>query len=64
MLKSEAEQMIRRTLEESGGAEMTDEQVALMAQIIMKIAGRMIEEAFSSSAQRQNSGGKPNFFTS
>lgn len=62
MMKSEAEQMIRRTLEDEGG-EMTDEEISRLAQIIMKICGRMIEEAFS-SWRPSNPGGKPNFFTS
>ena len=57
MLKSEAEQMIRRTLEETG-AEMSDEEISLMAQVILKICGRMIEEALSTFRP----GSKASFF--
>lgn len=61
MLKTEAENMIRRTLEESQPpVELSEEQITFFANIIMKIAGRMIEEALSS--WRPSSGGKPTFF--
>lgn len=63
MLKTEAEQMIRRTLEESEPPyEMSEEQISAMAQIIMKICGRMIEEAIS-SWKPNTQGGKPTFFS-
>lgn len=62
MLKSEAEQMIRRTVDEAGVVELTDEQIALVAQIIMKLTSRMIEDALSNASRP--SGGKPNFFSS
>jgi hypothetical protein len=62
MLKSEAEQMIRRVLEDNPGYEMTEEQIAVMAQIIVKIAGRMIEEAVST--MRSGQPGKPSQFFS
>ena len=61
MLKSEAEGMIRRSLEEHGG-QFTDEQIKALAEVIMKICGRMIEEALA-SWRPGVPGSKPSFFT-
>lgn len=61
MLKSEAENMIRRVLEETG-AQFTDEQVLALAQAIMKISGRIVEEAFASFRPGVQ-GSRPSFFT-
>lgn len=61
MLKSEAELMIRRSLEENE-AQLTEEQIKALAEVIMKIAGRMIEEALS-SWRPGVPGSKPTFFT-
>ena len=61
MLKSEAEGMIRRALEENQ-AQLTDEQIQALAQVIMKICGRMIEEALS-SWRPGVPGSRPSFFT-
>ena len=61
MLKSEAELMIRRVAEETG-VEFTDEQIAALALIVLKIAGRMIEEAFT-SMQTSKPGQKPQWYT-
>lgn len=46
MLKSEAEDAIRRLAEETG-AQFTEEQVQTLARAITKICERMIEEALS-----------------
>lgn len=61
MLKSEAELMVRRVAEETN-VEFSDEQVAALALIVVKIAGRMIEEAFASMSNKPG-GGKQQFFT-
>ena len=61
MLKGEAELMIRRSLEENE-AELTDEQIKALAEVIMKIAGRMIEEALA-TWRPGVPGSKPTFFT-
>ena len=61
MLKTEAENAVRRIMEETG-AQFTDEQISALVQMIIKICGRMMEEALSS--WRPNvPGSKPNFFT-
>ena len=61
MLKTEAENFVRSTMEETG-AQFTDEQIEAMVITIMKICGRMIEEALSS--WRPNvPGSRPTFFT-
>jgi hypothetical protein len=61
MLKSEAEQMIRRAVEETE-AKFTEEQINCIAQIVMKITGRMIEEALA-SWRPGVPGSRPNYFT-
>lgn len=60
MLKSQAEQMIRRAMEETG-AQFTDEQVQALATVIMRIAGRLVEEAVAS--WRPKPGSRPTFFS-
>lgn len=47
MLKSEAEGMIRRVLEEYPHVQFTEEQIVVFAQIILRIGDRMIEEALA-----------------
>jgi hypothetical protein len=47
MLKSEAEQMVRRVLEEYPQVQFTDEQITVFSQIILRICDRMIEEALA-----------------
>ncbi|MBX9770236.1 MAG: hypothetical protein K2X29_02635 [Candidatus Obscuribacterales bacterium] len=61
MLKSEAEQMVLRVAEETG-ASFTPEQSEAIATAILKIAGRLIEEALS-SYKPGVPGSKPNFFS-
>lgn len=61
MLRSEAEQMVRRVAEETG-VQFTDEQVAALAMIVLKVAGRMIEEALSAYSSNKP-GNKQQFFT-
>jgi hypothetical protein len=57
MLKSEAERVIRRAMEETK-AEFTEEQIQALCQIITKIASTTVEEALSS----WKPGGKSGFF--
>jgi len=60
MLKSEAEHFVRRAMEDTG-AQFTEEQVLAISQAIMKITGRMVEEAVS-TIRPGKQGGKPSFF--
>jgi hypothetical protein len=59
MYKSEAERVVRKTLEETG-ATFTEEQIQALGKMITKIAAQIVEEAFASF--RSNSTGKPSFF--
>lgn len=61
MLKSEAETMVRRAIENTGG-QFTEEQIHALAQMVMKIAGRIVEEAFA-SYKPGVPGSRPSFFT-
>jgi hypothetical protein len=58
MFKSEAERIIRKTMEETG-AKFTEEQIQALSKIIPKMASLIVEEAFS--ARGTNSSGKPGF---
>jgi hypothetical protein len=60
MLKSDAEQILRRAAEDAG-AEFTEEQYQALAGAIMKIAGRLVEEMAAS--WRARPGSKPTFFS-
>jgi hypothetical protein len=60
MLKSEAEHILRRASEDTG-AEFSEEQYQALSIAIMKIAGRLVEEAVAS--WRPRPGSRPNFFT-
>ena len=60
MLKGEAEQMIRRSCEDSG-KQMTEEEISFLAEVILKICSRMLEEALASWSQNKP-GSRPNFF--
>jgi hypothetical protein len=62
MLKGEAEQMIRRTREEQGKEPMSEEEVSFLADIIMKIASRIVEEAVA-NWNTNKPGSKPSFFS-
>jgi hypothetical protein len=55
MLKSEAERVIRQTIEETD-AQFTEEQIEALCIIINKIAIRTVEEAFAN--WRPSGGGK------
>jgi len=59
MLKSEAERIVRRSLEETN-AQFTEEQIQALCMIVTKIASTTCEEAFAS--WRPGSGGNPKFF--
>ena len=59
MLKSEAEHVVRRALEDTG-AKFTEEQIEALCQITVKIASTIVEEALSQ--WRPSSGGRPQFF--
>lgn len=60
MMKSEAEHFVRRSMEETG-AQFTEEQVQALAYMIMKITGRMVEEAVYNIKPARKGGG-PHFF--
>ncbi|MBZ0189023.1 MAG: hypothetical protein K8F91_22450 [Candidatus Obscuribacterales bacterium] len=60
MLKSDAERIIRRSIEETG-AEFTEEQIAALSQMILKIAATMVEEALS-TFKPSGPGSRPQFF--
>lgn len=59
MLKSEAENVVRQALEETG-AQFTEEQIQAISLIVIKIAARTVEEAFAS--WRPTGGGSPKYF--
>jgi len=59
MLKSEAERVVRRAMEETG-AQFTEEQIAAISFLVIKIASTTVEEALSQ--WRPSSGGKPGSF--
>ena len=59
MLKSEAERLIRRSLEETN-AQFTEEQIQALCIIVTKIAATTVEEALAS--WRPSSGGNPKFY--
>ncbi len=59
MLKSEAERVVRRAMEETG-AQFTEEQIAAICFLVTKIASTTVEEALAQ--WRPGSGGKPQFF--
>lgn len=59
MLKSEADRVIRRALEDNN-ANFTEEQIAALSQLVVKIASTVVEEALSN--WRPGSSGKPQFF--
>ena len=61
MLKGEAEQMIRRILEEHPEVTFTDEQITVLAKLVMRISGRQIEEAFA-TFKPNTPGSRPTFF--
>lgn len=60
MLKSEAEKIFRRAMEETN-AQFSDEQVQCIVQAMLKIGGRMVEEAMASN---RSTGGnrRPGYF--
>jgi hypothetical protein len=60
MLKSDSEHIIRRAMEDTG-AEFDDKQVEALSIMVMKIAGRLVEEAVA--AWKPGRGGKPSFYT-
>lgn len=59
MLKSEAEKVVRRAIEDNG-AEFTEEQILAICQLCVKISSTIVEEALAS--WRPSGGGKPQFF--
>lgn len=60
MFKSEAEDIVRSALAETG-AQFSEEQIQAVCLIVTKIAGRIVEEAFAN--WRPSAGGNPKFFT-
>ncbi len=59
MLKSEAERVVRRAIEDTG-AQFTEEQIEAICQITVKVASTIVEEALAS--WRPSGGGRPQFF--
>lgn len=59
VLKSDAERVVRRALEETE-AQFTEEQIQALVTMITKIASRTVEEALAS--WRPGAGGRPSFF--
>ncbi|MDZ4833497.1 MAG: hypothetical protein SGJ27_06930 [Candidatus Melainabacteria bacterium] len=57
MLKSEAERVIRKALEESD-AQFTDEQITALSLIMIRITATTIEEAFA-NWKGSGGGGRP-----
>jgi hypothetical protein len=55
MLKSEAERVVRRALEETG-AQFTEEQIQALCHICTKIASTIVEEAFANSSTGKQRG--------
>ncbi len=55
MLKSEAERVVRRALEETG-AQFSEEQIEALALLVSRIATTTVEEGFAS--WRPSGGGK------
>ena len=59
MLKSEADRVVRKAMEETG-ALFTEEQIQAICMIVTTVASRTVEEAFAN--WRPNSGGRPNYY--
>jgi hypothetical protein len=55
MLKSEAERVVRRALEETG-AQFTEEQIQALCRICTKIASTIVEEAFANFSPGKQKG--------
>lgn len=60
MLRSDAELIIRRAIEDTD-AEFTEEQIQALSLIVMKIAGRLVEELAASWSGKP--GSRPMFFS-
>ncbi len=60
MLKSDAELIVRRAMEDTG-AQFTEEQIKALSLLSMRIAGRLVEEMAAS--WRSRPGSKPTFFS-
>ncbi len=58
MLKSEAERVIRKAIEESE-AEFTEEQIKALSLIMIRITNTTIEEAFANWKGSGGGGGRP-----
>ncbi len=59
MLKSDAERVIRKAIEECD-AQFTEEQIKALSQMMLKISSTIVEEAFAS--WKPGGGGRPQFF--
>lgn len=60
MLKSEAERVVRQVIEDTG-AQFTEEQIAAISQICLRVAATVVEEALA-SWRPSGGGGRPQFF--
>lgn len=61
MLKSESEHILRRSLEEAE-AELSEEQIAALSDAILKIAGKVVEEAAANFRPQRPGGSAPGYF--
>lgn len=61
MLRSEAETVMRRCMEDTK-AEFTEEQIQCLVTAILKIGGRMVEEALASSSRGSQGGRRQGYF--
>lgn len=60
MLKSEAERIIKRVSEETN-AQFTEEQMAALSEIIIRVASTIVEEALATYSPGKP-GSRPQFF--
>ncbi len=61
MLRSEAEVVFRRCMEDTK-AEFTEQQIKCIVEAVIKISGRMVEEASASSNRGAGPGRKQGYF--
>ncbi len=61
MMKSEAQHFVVRAMEDTG-AQFTDEQVQALAQMIIKITARVVEEVTTELRASSKKGKPPHFY--
>lgn len=62
MLRSEAETVFRRCMEDTK-AQFTEEQIKCLVEAVLKISGRMVEEALASSSRGGGQGRRQGYFS-